>query len=105
MNFAIGVAGINPFRDYRGKKDLFGQVLKVKNVAVVDEIAAAAELLMGQAREGKPVVVLRGLRGVVEVCEEVQCRGSANFKGGRPFYRSFVIATLARSRWLATPSA
>lgn len=70
VNFAIGVAGINPFRDYRGKRDLFGQVLKVKNVAVVDEIAAAAELLMGQAREGKPVVVLRGLRGVVEVCEK-----------------------------------
>jgi coenzyme F420-0:L-glutamate ligase/coenzyme F420-1:gamma-L-glutamate ligase len=70
VNFAIGIAGINPFRDYRGKKDLFGQVLRVKNVAVVDEVAAAAELLMGQAREGKPVVVLRGLSRVVEVCEE-----------------------------------
>lgn len=69
-NFAIGVAGINPFRDYRGKKDLFGLVLKVKNVAVADEVAAAAELLMGQARESKPVVVLRGLSGVVEVCEK-----------------------------------
>jgi len=61
VNFAIGVAGINPFRDYRGKKDLFGQVLKVKNVAVVDEIAAAAELLMGQGNEARPVVILRGL--------------------------------------------
>jgi coenzyme F420-0:L-glutamate ligase/coenzyme F420-1:gamma-L-glutamate ligase len=61
VNFAIGIAGLNPFRDYRGKKDLFGQALKVKNVAVVDEIAAAAELIMGQAEEGRPVVIFKGL--------------------------------------------
>jgi coenzyme F420-0:L-glutamate ligase/coenzyme F420-1:gamma-L-glutamate ligase len=64
VNFAIGIAGVNLFRDYRGKKDLFGQVLKVKNVAVVDEVAAAAELLMGQATEKSPVVILRGLDDV-----------------------------------------
>lgn len=69
-NFAIGIAGINPFRDYRGKRDLFGQVLKVKNVAVVDEIAAAAELLMGQAREKTPVVVLKGLENAISPCEK-----------------------------------
>lgn len=74
VNFAIGIAGINSFRDYRGKKDLFGQILKVKNVAVVDEIAAAAELVMGQAREGRPVVVFRGLRGEVEFCEGCSAR-------------------------------
>lgn len=70
VNFAIGVAGINPFKDYRGKKDLFGQILKVKNVAVVDEIAAAAELLMGQAREARPVVLFKGLDNFVESCEK-----------------------------------
>jgi coenzyme F420-0:L-glutamate ligase/coenzyme F420-1:gamma-L-glutamate ligase len=70
VNFAIGVAGINPFKDYRGKKDLFGQVLKVKNVAVIDEIAAAAELLMGQAKEAIPVVIFKGLNEVVEFCEK-----------------------------------
>jgi coenzyme F420-0:L-glutamate ligase/coenzyme F420-1:gamma-L-glutamate ligase len=70
VNFAIGIAGISPFRDYRGKKDLFGQVLRVKNVAVVDEIAAAAELLMGQGREATPVVILRGLNGSVELCDK-----------------------------------
>lgn len=70
VNFAIGFAGVRPFRDYRGKKDLFGQVLKVKNVAVVDEVAAAAELLMGQGRERRPVVVFRGLADVVAECEE-----------------------------------
>jgi len=61
VNFAIGIVGINPFKDYRGKIDLFGQILKVKNVAIVDEIAAAAELLMGQAKEATPVVIFKGL--------------------------------------------
>ncbi len=70
VNFAIGVAGLRLFRDYRGKRDLFGQILRVKNVAVVDEIAAAAELLMGQAREATPVVILRGLDGMVALCEK-----------------------------------
>jgi len=70
VNFAIGVTGIKLFKDYRGKKDLFGRTLRVKNVAVVDEIAAAAELLMGQAKEARPVVIFRGLKGFVEFCEE-----------------------------------
>jgi coenzyme F420-0:L-glutamate ligase/coenzyme F420-1:gamma-L-glutamate ligase len=69
VNFAIGIAGIKPFRDYRGKEDLFAQVLRVKNVAVVDEIAAAAEMLMGQAEEARPVVVFKGLDTVV-FCEK-----------------------------------
>jgi coenzyme F420-0:L-glutamate ligase/coenzyme F420-1:gamma-L-glutamate ligase len=69
VNFAIGIAGIKPFKDYRGKEDLFGQTLKVKNVAVVDEIAAAAELLMGQAKEAKPVVIFKGLNDFVEFSE------------------------------------
>jgi coenzyme F420-0:L-glutamate ligase/coenzyme F420-1:gamma-L-glutamate ligase len=69
VNFAIGVSGIKPLKDYRGKQDLFGYVLRVKNVAVVDEIAAAAELLMGQAREATPVVIFKGLQSVVEYCE------------------------------------
>ncbi|MEM3874264.1 MAG: coenzyme F420-0:L-glutamate ligase [Candidatus Bathyarchaeia archaeon] len=70
VNFAIGLAGIKPFKDYRGKRDLYGYMLKVKNVAVVDEIAAAAELLMGQGEEATPVVIFKGLRGFVEFCEK-----------------------------------
>ncbi|MBS7621905.1 coenzyme F420-0:L-glutamate ligase, partial [Candidatus Bathyarchaeota archaeon] len=70
VNFAIGLAGINPFKDYRGKRDLYGYVLKVKNVAVVDEIAAAAELLMGQGEEATPVVIFKGLRDTVEFCKK-----------------------------------
>jgi coenzyme F420-0:L-glutamate ligase/coenzyme F420-1:gamma-L-glutamate ligase len=68
VNFAIGVAGISPFKDYRGKRDLFEHVLKVKNVAVIDEVAAAAELLMGQGSEAMPVVILRGLGELTETC-------------------------------------
>jgi coenzyme F420-0:L-glutamate ligase/coenzyme F420-1:gamma-L-glutamate ligase len=69
VNFAIGLAGIKPFKDYRGKEDLFSQTLKVKNVAVADEIAAAAELLMGQAKEARPVVIFKGLKDFVEFSE------------------------------------
>ncbi|MEM2105315.1 MAG: coenzyme F420-0:L-glutamate ligase [Candidatus Bathyarchaeia archaeon] len=74
VNFAIGIAGIKPFKDYRGRKDLFGQTLKVKNVAVVDEIAAAAELLMGQAKEARPVIIFKGLKDFVEFCENCSIR-------------------------------
>src|SRR5687768_3310310 len=48
-NVAIGVAGIPAFIDYRGTTDSFGTVLKVTTIAVVDEIAAAAELVMGKS--------------------------------------------------------
>jgi len=61
VEFAIGMAGITPFRDYRGEKDLYNYVLKVKNIAVVDEIAAAAELVMGQGSEGIPVAIIKNL--------------------------------------------
>ncbi|MGQ9566040.1 MAG: coenzyme F420-0:L-glutamate ligase [Candidatus Bathyarchaeales archaeon] len=67
--FAIGVAGVKVFRDYRGERDLFGYVLQVKNVAVVDELACAAELVMGQGNEAVPVAIVKGLKRV-ELCKE-----------------------------------
>ncbi|UCG45322.1 MAG: coenzyme F420-0:L-glutamate ligase [Candidatus Bathyarchaeota archaeon] len=60
MNVAIGIAGIQALRDRRGESDLFGYVLRVKETAVVDELASAAELVMGQASEGIPVALIRG---------------------------------------------
>jgi len=60
INVAIGVAGIKPIRDRRGEKDLFGYVLRVKQTAVADELASAAELVIGQADEGIPVAIIRG---------------------------------------------
>jgi len=60
INIAVGVAGINPIRDRRGETDLFGYVLKVKQTAVADELASAAELVIGQAKEGIPAAIIRG---------------------------------------------
>ena len=60
INVAIGVAGIAPTKDRRGEKDLFGYVLKVKQTAIADELASAAELVIGQANEGVPVAIIRG---------------------------------------------
>ena len=60
INVAIGVAGIMALRDRRGESDLFGYVLKVKQTAIVDELASAAELVIGQADEGIPVAIIRG---------------------------------------------
>ena len=60
--FAIGVSGIEPIVDYRGQEDLFGYELRYKSVALADEVAAAAELVMGQGTEQVPVAVVRGLQ-------------------------------------------
>jgi coenzyme F420-0:L-glutamate ligase/coenzyme F420-1:gamma-L-glutamate ligase len=60
INVAIGVAGIKPIRDRRGEKDLFGYVLRIKQTAVADELASAAELVIGQASEGIPAAIIRG---------------------------------------------
>ena len=62
INVTIGVAGIKPIRDRRGEKDLFGYVLKIKQTCIADEIASAAELVMGQADEGVPVAIIRGYK-------------------------------------------
>jgi coenzyme F420-0:L-glutamate ligase/coenzyme F420-1:gamma-L-glutamate ligase len=60
INVAVGVAGFKPIRDRRGEKDLFGYVLRIKQTAVADELASAAELVMGQADEGIPATIIRG---------------------------------------------
>lgn len=57
---AIGCAGLSPIVDLRGTTDTSGRELQVTEVAVVDEIAGAAELVMGKSR-GIPVAVLRGV--------------------------------------------
>src|SRR3954471_12520864 len=57
---AIGCAGVAPIRDARGTKDAHGQVLEVTEIAIADELAAAAELVKGKA-DGLPVAVVRGL--------------------------------------------
>jgi coenzyme F420-0:L-glutamate ligase/coenzyme F420-1:gamma-L-glutamate ligase len=58
---AIGLAGLAGVVDLRGHADLYGRKLRSTEVGQADEIAAAASLVMGQADEGRPVVIVRGL--------------------------------------------
>lgn len=58
---AIGIAGMPALWDQRGRKDLFGRTLEKTITALGDQIAAAADLVSGQAAEGRPVVHMRGL--------------------------------------------
>jgi len=59
INIAIGTSGLAPIKDYVGQTDLFGYQLRTTSVAVADELASAAELLMGEASEGIAVVIIR----------------------------------------------
>jgi coenzyme F420-0:L-glutamate ligase / coenzyme F420-1:gamma-L-glutamate ligase len=58
---AIGLAGMPALWDRRGEKDLFGRTLEQTITALGDQVAAAADLVAGQADEGRAVVVVRGL--------------------------------------------
>ena len=57
---ALGASGLPTLLDLRGKPDLHGRTLRSTEVGVADEVAAAASLLMGQADEGRPIVIVRG---------------------------------------------
>jgi coenzyme F420-0:L-glutamate ligase/coenzyme F420-1:gamma-L-glutamate ligase len=59
---AIGVAGLPPLWDRRGEDDLFGRKLEQTITALADQVAAAADLVAGQAAEGRALVHVRGLR-------------------------------------------
>ncbi len=60
IGIAIGCSGISPIWKRVGEKDLYGRELKTTESATCDELAAAASLIMGQADEGLPVVIVRG---------------------------------------------
>lgn len=60
VGVAIGLSGLPGLVDLRGQPDLFNYNLRVTQVAAADELAAAASLVMGQAKEGTPVVLVRG---------------------------------------------
>lgn len=69
---AIGVYKIKPIKRWIGEKDLFGRVLEITEEAIADELAGAANLLMGEGAGGIPVVVIRGL--------DHYCKESASIK-------------------------
>jgi coenzyme F420-0:L-glutamate ligase / coenzyme F420-1:gamma-L-glutamate ligase len=59
VNVALGVAGLQPLLDYRGQHDRFGRLLQTTIIAIADELASAAELVMGKTTE-TPVAIVRG---------------------------------------------
>jgi coenzyme F420-0:L-glutamate ligase/coenzyme F420-1:gamma-L-glutamate ligase len=98
---AIGAAGVTPVRDYRGEPDTFGNLLEVTVAAVADEIASAADLVKGKARQ-VPVALVRGLddlvtqsdglgaRSIIRAAEEDMFRfGAADVPLARRTIRTF----------------
>lgn len=61
VGVALGVSGLPGVVDMRGEADRYGRTLHITQIAVADELAAAASLTMGQAGEGTPVVLARGV--------------------------------------------
>jgi len=56
---ALAVAGFKPIRDFRGKKDIYGKPIAITRHAVADDLASAAHLLMGEAAEKTPIVLIK----------------------------------------------
>lgn len=69
---AIGIYNIKPVKRWIGEKDLFGKVLEITEQAIADELAGAANLLMGEGAGGIPVVIIRGL--------DYYCEGDTSIK-------------------------
>lgn len=61
VGLAIGVSGMAGLLDLRGAPDLHGRALETSELGLADEVAAAASLAMGQANEGRPIVLMRGV--------------------------------------------
>lgn len=64
VGIAIGCWGLAPVRDYRGKQDIFGRTLQITQTNLVDAVAGAAVLVMGEGAEQTPLAIVRGLEGV-----------------------------------------
>lgn len=60
MGLALAVAGFKPIEDYRKRRDLYGKEIVITQHAVAEDLASAAHLLMGEASEGTPVVLVKG---------------------------------------------
>jgi coenzyme F420-0:L-glutamate ligase/coenzyme F420-1:gamma-L-glutamate ligase len=80
VGLAIGYSGILPVRDERGRADLYGRKVKITQLNIVDDLAAAAHLLMGEADERIAAVLLRGLPAS---SRDVKTRLSANLAPNR----------------------
>jgi coenzyme F420-0:L-glutamate ligase len=65
VGIAVGVAGFEPVEDLRGKKDLFGNTLKVTLKATADSLATAANIIMGESNETIPLVIVRNFNVIM----------------------------------------
>lgn len=83
VGMALGVSGLPAVVDLRGRADLFGRTLQSSELGLADEVAAAASLVMGQADEGRPIVLMRGVpygRGESHVQDLLRPRGMDLFR-------------------------
>lgn len=77
VGVAIGSSGILSLWSRKGEKDLYGRTLQTSEIGIADELASAASLLMGQADEGIPVVIIRGfepfnkIRNTEDTCKSL----------------------------------
>ncbi|MDR1819781.1 MAG: coenzyme F420-0:L-glutamate ligase [Methanobrevibacter sp.] len=67
VGVAVGSSGINPLWRRKGEKDLYGKELKTTEIAIADELSGAASLIMGQADEGIPIVIIRGFSNFINL--------------------------------------
>jgi coenzyme F420-0:L-glutamate ligase len=65
IGFALSWDGIDPLRDYRGMPDIFGRIIKVETANLIDALAAAAVLEMGEGSECVPVAIIRDAKDIV----------------------------------------
>ena len=99
---AIAASGIEAVLDMRGRRDLFGNVLRVTSQAVADDLSSAAEVLMGESDEGTPMVLVRGLkRSLLKTAEYPSSRFAIPSEED-VFFRSIGHAGI-RGRGLNTP--
>ena len=59
-NFALASSNIQSLIDLKGEEDIYGNILKSTEIAIADELSAAAGILMGQGNDGKPVIIVKG---------------------------------------------
>jgi len=62
---AVGLSGVEPLEDIRGRKDIFGREMNVTQVNKIDALTSMAVLLMGEAAETQPIVILRDYKDIV----------------------------------------
>jgi len=98
---AIGVAGLRPVRDHRGRRDGFGNELEMTEVAEADEVAAAADLVKGKLA-GIPVAVVRGLAGATMVEDGPGARALVR-PAAEDLFRLGTAEALAQGRREAVP--